>query len=221
MTKDVNYYCQLIGLANPYARYQDSRRQLVQNIQGWTGHLPFLGEVVETAKPELIVEVGSFLGQSAINMATVAEKGGYPTTIICADTWLGSEEHWRSDKCNMLDLFGRFAHGTSALYDQFVANVMTSGLEHRILPIPNTSATVAKLLAWRDIKADVVYIDASHEKQDVKNDIVAYRQLLKPGGILFGDDYVSWASVGEAVRESARELGMTLLVRDNNFWILR
>ena len=35
----------------------------------------------------------------------------------------------------------------------------------------------------------MIYIDASHEEGHVFNDINNYWKLLKPGGVLFGDDF--------------------------------
>lgn len=49
---------------------------------------------------------------------------------------------------------------------------------------------------------DVVYIDASHEYEFVKKDILAWLPKVKVGGLLCGDDYhPTWSGVIEAVDE--------------------
>jgi hypothetical protein len=40
--------------------------------------------------------------------------------------------------------------------------------------------------------------------------------LLKPGGIIFGDDYTSFAGVAIAVKEL---LGRRVTIIDDNFWM--
>jgi NAD(P)-dependent dehydrogenase (short-subunit alcohol dehydrogenase family) len=40
---------------------------------------------------------------------------------------------------------------------------------------------------------DLIYVDGSHDYDDVAADLAAYRPLVRPGGVMFGDDYCgSW-----------------------------
>ena len=55
-------------------------------------------------KPNLVIEVGSFLGYSAIKMAKEIKKLNLDTKIICVDTWLGSPEHYINLKHHYLFL---------------------------------------------------------------------------------------------------------------------
>ena len=58
---------------------------------------------------------------------------------------------------------------------------------------------------FEDNSLDFVFIDASHEYEDVKNDILAWLPKVKRGGILAGHDYYvnqDWFSgVKKAVNE--------------------
>src|ERR1035437_5216555 len=99
MTTD---YFQLFNLKSPYTRFKDGRT-LTSYIRGWTGEFLFLTQIVEKVEPQIIIEDGSFLGQSAITMAKPCKNQGLQTTIFCVDTWLGSPEHWRNDQCNMME----------------------------------------------------------------------------------------------------------------------
>ena len=65
---------------------------LEPKIQGWNSRSVALKQAVEQANPESIVEVGSWLGASALFMAEQSKA-----QIICVDTFLGSNEVlWRN-----------------------------------------------------------------------------------------------------------------------------
>ena len=49
-----------------------------------------------------------------------------------------------------------------------------------------------------DIKADFVFLDGSHEENDVYMDLYYYYQLVNEGGHIWGDDY-GWEGVYKAL----------------------
>jgi len=214
--KTTNYY-ELFGLKSPYTRFY-GKTDLTEKIRGWTGTHPFLTEIVETFRPQTIIEVGSYMGQSAITMAKATQRLELGTKILCIDTWLGSPEHWRNDKCNDLALFDSFEHGTSVMFDQFCVNMVVNKVDDIVVPIPNTSKNAHHILKWKGVTADLIYVDASHELEDVVNDIILYSELVNRGGVLFGDDYRSWLDVRYGAHFAARKLGKELNVHHDHFW---
>ena len=75
----------------------------------------------------------------------------------------------------------------------------------------NSSSVAEASPACKGVLADAIYIDASHEYLDCKTDMEAYWELLRDGGIMFGDDY-DWPGVKRAVDEfvAFRMLQLTL-----------
>lgn len=213
-----NYY-ELFGLKSPYSRFA-WRDDLSEVVRGWTGTHPFLTTIVEQVKPSTIIEIGSYLGQSAITMAKATQRLNLGAKILCIDTWLGSPEHWRNDRCNDLRYFKYFGEGISSMYDQFVINMIVNKVDEVVVPIPNTSKNAFAILQWKNVTADLIYVDGSHEKNDVYEDIILYSKLLNKGGHLFGDDYTSWPGVGEGSNLAAEKLGGKIEVYDNNFWVI-
>jgi predicted O-methyltransferase YrrM len=54
---------------------------------------------------------------------------------------------------------------------------------------------------YKDRSLDFVFIDGSHEYEDVKEDIYHWYPKVKKGGIIAGHDYTTYAGVKEAVDE--------------------
>jgi hypothetical protein len=101
------------------------------------------------------------------------------------------------------------------VYVDFLKNVVSCKYEKNIIPIPNTSYTGAKILSYYRVKADIVYIDGSHEKEMVIQDILSYVGLLKQGGIMFGDDY-DWYGIRHGVNHVFKK---DIEIYDKRFWI--
>lgn len=154
-----------------------------------------------------IIEVGSWKGGSAITFAKAAPCAN----IYCVDTWLGGIDHLLSGK--PADDIALDPLGYPQLYATFLWNVWSAGVSAQINPIPNTSLNGARLLKAVGIAADLIYIDGSHEYEDVRADIAAYQKLLRPGGVMFGDD-VWMEGVAKAVADYDVEVR-------GQFWILR
>lgn len=183
----------------------------VVDLQGWGGSdSPVFRDIMTLIRPTSIVEVGTWKGRSAIRMAEIARNLGLDALIVCVDTWLGSlhlllSDEWRPQL--------RFRAGRPSIYDTFLANVMSCGFTERIIPFPQTSATAAAFLLRHGVQVDLVHIDASREEADVLSDCRVWWKLLRPGGMLMGDEYMqAWTGVVRAATVFSREVGVPLQV---------
>lgn len=157
-------------------------------------------------QPQLLVEVGSWLGRSAIEACLfyTSQLGWREFTLICVDTWLGSTEHWlRPQSVAVLQPH----NGYPQIYQQFLSQVALAGVSDYVLPLPQTSANGAHLIEALQLQPDWVYLDASHYTSDVLLDMDLYWPLIRPGGVLFGDDW-NWPSVRQAVQEYCEIYGL-------------
>lgn len=164
------------------------------DLQGWGSDSPVFAHVLGSVQPKLIIEVGTWKGASAVHMAKLAPEA----EILCIDTWLGSAEMW-----DYPDL--KRQHGYPQFYYTFASNVVHYVGRERICPMALPSSVAATVLKRRGILADVIYIDGSHEYADVKRDIEDYWPLVRPGGILFGDDY-GHPEVYQAVQDTLHDV---------------
>merc|ERR1712039_989061 len=71
----------------------------------------------------------------------------------------------------------------------FLDNVIYNGLTDTIFPLALSSVSAARFIAMLDWRIDAVYIDSAHEKGETLVELHLYYELLRPGGVLFGDDY--------------------------------
>jgi hypothetical protein len=188
------------------------------DLQGWGGDSPAFAQLIKEVRPSLVIEVGTWKGASAVSMADAAAREGLSTKIVCVDTWLGALE-FRMDLADA-ERFGALEclHGYPRVYDRFLANICHRGHQHRIVPFPMDSASAALWFMSHGVKAGLIYLDASHEEEAVYQDLVDYRQLLAPGGKMFGDDW-DWAGVRAAVSIFARDHGLTI-THCHDKWVL-
>jgi hypothetical protein len=175
-----------------------------EDLAGWGGDSNAFAELIREVKPEFIIEVGSWKGASAVTMADAMEAEGIDGKILCVDTWLGALEFW-SDQSDP-ERFGALEciHGFPSVYYRFLANICHRGHQQRIVPFPLPSTAAALWMMRTDLRADLIYLDGSHEEEDVYQDLIDYYTLLKPKGKIFGDDW-GWSGVRAAVERFAAE----------------
>ena len=166
-----------------YAGYAQVTSPYAAKIDGWASDSPEFTKYIEQVKPSLIIEVGSWLGKSAIHMANLAIVHCPEVEIICVDTFLGSVEHWWNR-----NIQPTLHCGYPTIYSQFISNIIHSNLQNTITPLPIDSINGAYLLTKCEALADLIYIDAGHEYDSVAADLKMYKELLRPGGVMLIDD---------------------------------
>ena len=126
-------------------------------------------------------------------MSTVLKEKKKNAIVICIDTWMGGLDGWK-DAINEQKLYKiNKKNGYPTFYYNFLANVCYAGMQDYIIPLAFPSTIASKILnevfASLNVKADMIYIDGSHMAEDVYLDCCNYYPLVKPNGLLFGDDY--------------------------------
>lgn len=166
-----------------------------------------------------VVEVGSYLGCSARVMSKWLKSKGPGTAIICIDTWCGDINMWLHPKFrSLMDK----SDGDPGLFDRFVANVMHDGSNENLIPIRVSSIVGARMIKVLNYIVDVVYIDASHEAGETFMELALYYDVLRDGGVLFGDDYHGFPAVKKDVDYFCTVTGVKLeFTGDGDTWIIR
>ena len=130
------------------------------------------------------VEVGAFLGRSAVFMAVEIINSGKNIKFDCIDHWEGSEEHNDNDKVNL-----------ETLYEDFLENIKP--VKGVVNPVRAHSIDAAEL--YKPNSLDFVFIDASHDEESVKEDLLHWTPRVKKNGVIAGDD-INNEGVANAVK---------------------
>lgn len=199
--------------------FEGFEQRLPPDLQGWNSAHPALGRCLEEVAARTVLDIGVWKGGSTIHLAKTMRRLGIPGCVVAIDTFLGSPEHWDPAHPDGIWPSLRFWHGMPGFYWQFLCNVVAEGVEDLVVPLPQTTEGAAALLARHGVVADLVHIDAAHETEAVLRDCRLFWPLLRPGGILLGDDW-PWRSVEAAARAFAAETGQALSV-DGPKWMLR
>jgi hypothetical protein len=151
----------------------------------------FVQEIPDGSK---IVEVGCWKGKSIAYLAVEIINSGKKIKVDAVDTWLGSgnKEYYH----------GNTHDDTNALYELFLSNILLVDPEKNIIT-PIRKASTDAVVTYADESLDVVFIDACHTYECVKEDIAAWFPKVKKGGYIAGHDYL-W-SHEDAVRRAVNE----------------
>ena len=177
---------------DPFASYKTSKAAIDALPEGWGSSHPYFKQFIELLKPILIVEVGTWLGGSAIHMGRLLRATGLKAScIVCVDTWLGSSEHYLHPEGRRTL---KLVNGRASFYDDFMQNVVNHGLQDVILPFSITSVAAAEVLREYGFTPDLIYLDGDHTARGFRADLDLYWDILHPGGCLIGDDF-DWEQV--------------------------
>lgn len=183
-------------------------------MRTWGSDSPVFEELIITIKPKLIIEVGTWLGGSAINMARIARALQLETHIVCVDTWTGDAGAVEQNLPQPATM-----GGFPVAYAQFISNVLDAGLQDMITPSPQVSTLAAWMFRSWGVQAQLIYVDATHEEEDVYADCKNYWPLIDLGGVMFGDDY-GCEAVQKGVERFAFKHGYPRIVVNGDKWII-
>jgi predicted O-methyltransferase YrrM len=140
----------------------------------------------------VFVEVGSWKGRSTSFIGAICNANG--TRLVCVDHWRGSHDV----------LADRYAAALAVedVEQTFRRNMSELGIAVEIIAAPSAEAASR----FEPGSVDRVFLDASHDKASVAEDLRVWGARLRPGGILGGHDYAEkHPEVRAAVDELARE----------------
>lgn len=142
-----------------------------------------------------VVEIGSYLGASALFFASgIKERGG---KLYCIDTWYNEG----------------MAEGQRDTFEEFLKNI--EPMRHFIIPLRGQSVDIAKTFNER---IDLLFIDGDHSYEGIKGDVESWLPKIKDDGIIIFHDY-GWAEgVKRVVKEYIKPIQVDGHFIQNTYW---
>lgn len=172
---DQNY---LTGEAT-FNRLKDGIR-LPCDVEGWCDFRPLYYAIADSL-PEggNFVEIGSWMGQSAVTICQRLQDIKKTVTVFCVDTFEGEQ-----NQPAHLEIVAGMGGSTRWKFEE---NIKAAGVDGMIETITADSVNAAG--HFEDSSLDGVFIDAAHDYESVVKDVAAWWPKVKPGGIFAGHDY--------------------------------
>ncbi|XP_068651235.1 uncharacterized protein [Aristolochia californica] len=209
----------LFNSTSPYEDFPPAHAQPLlrrKRIKGWGSNGPVFENLIRRVQPRTIIEVGTFLGASAIHMATIAHAFGLRSQILCIDDFRG----WPGFRDKFHDI--KMINGDILLLHQFIQNVAYMNVTEMVIPVPfSSSSALGKLCDW-GVYGDLIEVDAGHDFHSAWSDINMAYAILRPGGVIFGHDYFTAADdrgVRRAVNLFSRVKGLRVQF-DGQHWVI-
>ena len=188
-------YLNVFRFLNP--QFVGALRRDVSEIDGWlcNNQIPLMWAIF-TQTEGVAVEVGCWKGRATFAFLANIPRDQF--SLHCVDTFLGSEEHQETLK------------GKSTRVE-FEETLRSRELLDQVNIIQKESVMAAE--EFEDESVDLVFIDAAHDYENVKLDVLSWLPKLKPNGLMIGHDYPDpddpnggfeelFASVNDHVRDS-------------------
>lgn len=174
--------------------------RLPPDIEGWCDYRSFYRAVADVIPPGgKFVEIGSWMGQSAVVLCQRLQDIEKAAEVTCVDTFQGEQ-----NQPAHLEIVAGMGGSTRWKFEE---NIKAAGVADMISVIQSDSAEAAS--HFDDESLDGVFIDAAHDYDSVVKDVAAWFPKVKPGGIFAGHDY-PWHEVEKAVNEHAVANGYTV-----------
>lgn len=154
--------------------------------------LAFNLEVIELLQPRTIVEIGSASGGHIYYISRVLKK---EHNIISIDPWESTKYRQQYFQYNQL---------ISSLKETY-KKINYSHIRGRSQS-ENTVRGLKKILGKLERKIDFLFIDGSHEKEDVLQDWDNYRGLVGDEGLICFHDVIGERKVADAWKEIVSSL---------------
>lgn len=144
------------------------------SVSAWVEHGPFALWLVDTLRPETVVELGSHTGYSFFAMCQAAAEAGLPTQLYAVDTWAGDEH--------------------AGFYGE---EIYASVKEIAERDYPGNAHLVRKTFDdarpdFADGSVDLLHVDGRHFYEDAKHDIETYLSTLSDRGVLIVHDIAEY-----------------------------
>jgi cephalosporin hydroxylase len=154
---------EIVSLASRYASSMMSAQELT--------YLAAALALAPWDRQGIVVEIGTYIGQTAAFMAKVLRHLGHRVPVLSIDPF----ERFQPDSLN-----------PQGSYSSYINTILSHDVADVCLVLVAFSEQAAPVVPDR---IGVLVVDGSHHYPDVRKDLELYAPKVLPGGIVFVDDY--------------------------------
>jgi predicted O-methyltransferase YrrM len=138
-------------------------------------------------EPIRILEIGSWAGASTISWAKAFISRGINFEITCIDHWMPYLDLTLNNNLHYINM--DIAANSNIIYNIFQHNIKCEVVEKNVKVVIGSSKYI--LPGLNKEFYHLIYIDGSHNYNDVLSDLRFSKELIIPGGVICGDDLES------------------------------
>jgi hypothetical protein len=128
--------------------------------------------VAEVGPDDLVVEIGSYSGATAVMLHRALERRGNSTSpILSIDPFEGARNEWGNPRGS---------------YRRYRRRIAAAGAGHRCFPLTAFSQHAHTVVPER---VALLVVDGDHRYPAISADLRLYAPKVRPGGVVFVDDY--------------------------------
>ena len=157
------------------AVFEGRGHHLKGNLKRGPARYRQLIDLVAERQPKLVIEIGTWNGDRAIQMAQVSPGMQYVGFDLFEEATVATDEREKNVKPHHA-----MADVAKKLREAGVSGVLFRG---------DTRETLPRFVAEQDVKADLIYIDGGHAVETIRSDLEHALKLIKPGGLIVLDDW--------------------------------
>lgn len=184
--------------------------QQIKNLQyseDWFNYQRFYDEIA-SKKFNVLVELGTWKGHSISYLGKKLLEQSYDFKLYGVDLFDDSYIHTKEGNSYL-------ASQMKYIYDVYNQNLIDAGVREVIKDIKGNTWEVAS--QFEDNSVDFVFIDADHNYESVKKDILSWLPKMKKGGIMSGHDYFNNTC---GVKQAVDEIFPNVVIGTNNIWMV-
>lgn len=188
------------------------KNHVYTHIQGWFDYQELYTKMVNYCPDGgHMVEVGAFVGKSSAYMVVEILNSGKHITFDAIDVF-----NWPIARGSY---FQSPFEDIQCIGDIFDRHMEVFELHGFVNKVENDSVSAS--IAYASESLDFAFLDADHQYNSVRSDILAWLPKIKPGAFLGGHDFNEYESPGviQAVDELLGIANVQLFGKENRSWL--
>ena len=154
------------------ARTFKPRRYHAGNVCNWSGHLPFVSDLIAALGPSRLVELGTHYGESYFGMCQAVEENAVSCMCYAVNTWKGDPHAGFYDE-SVFDEVHQYNKENYASFSHLLRTTFDAAREH-----------------FGDGTVDLLHIDGPHTYDAVRHELDTWFSAVRPGGVMLFHDTV-------------------------------